>query len=121
MAWFSLLPESIRHIEVWIIKFFLFLAALAIGPWLLLILYDILLFIFRVATYHIPYIGGRARNRPRPRAPSLSEKSSGRARTLSLPISATRSTFAHAEEVTVESLRKRLSPTDDDDVAVESG
>jgi hypothetical protein len=42
------------------------------------------LYLFRYATYEVPYIGGRARNRPRPRAPSLSERPSGKARRFSL-------------------------------------
>jgi hypothetical protein len=63
----------------------LLLGCIAIGPWLLLIVYDALLYLFRTATYEIPYIGGRARNRPRPRAPSLSERPNGIARRLTLP------------------------------------
>lgn len=62
------------------------LGALTIGPWLLFIVYDAALYIFRVATYDIPYIGGRARNRPRPRAPSLTERPSGRTRTFNLSV-----------------------------------
>jgi hypothetical protein len=84
----------------------LLLGALAIGPWLLLIVYDAILYIFRAATYDIPYIGGRARNRPRPRAPSLSERPSGRSRTFSLT--------ANAEEVVegpVDGLRSRRNVT----------
>ncbi|KAH8663058.1 hypothetical protein BGZ60DRAFT_530207 [Tricladium varicosporioides] len=50
---------------------------MAIGPWVLLIIYDAILYLFRTATYEIPYIGGRARNRPRPRAPSLRTSATG--------------------------------------------
>jgi len=71
MSWFSILPASFAIVETWAVRFFLVLAAIAIGPWLLLIVYDIILYLFRTATYEIPYFGGRARNRPRPRAPSL--------------------------------------------------
>ncbi|PVH86499.1 hypothetical protein DL98DRAFT_649954 [Cadophora sp. DSE1049] len=71
MSWFSILPPSISFIETWAIRIFLMLGILAIGPWFLLIIYDMILYVFRTATYEIPYIGGRARNRPRPRAPSL--------------------------------------------------
>lgn len=60
---------------------------IAIGPWALLIIYDAILYVFRTATYKIPYIGGQARNRPRPRAPSLSERPSGKPRRFSLTIS----------------------------------
>lgn len=62
------------------------LGALTIGPWLLFLVYDAVLYIFRAATYDIPYIGGRARNRPRPRAPSLTERPSGRSRTFNLAV-----------------------------------
>ncbi len=36
--------------------------------------------------YDVPVIGGRARNRPRPRAPSLTERPNGRPRTFSVSI-----------------------------------
>ncbi|KAG4430094.1 hypothetical protein IFR05_014420 [Cadophora sp. M221] len=71
MSWFSILPPSISFIETWAIRIFIMLGVLAIGPWFLLIIYDMGLYLFRYATYEIPYVGGRARNRPRPRAPSL--------------------------------------------------
>ena len=71
-----------------------------------------ILFIVRTITYDIPYIGGRARNRPRPRAPSLSERPSGRSRTLSLPISA--KTSAELAGDTVGELKKRVAKTVDD-------
>jgi hypothetical protein len=97
------MPESLLFIETWAVRLFvsatqkmecdkligalsqLLLGFVAIGPWLLLIIYDALLYLFRTATYEIPYIGGRARNRPRPRAPSLSERPNGIARRLTLP------------------------------------
>ncbi|KAL3420769.1 hypothetical protein PVAG01_07214 [Phlyctema vagabunda] len=85
MSWFSILPKSIQFIETWAIRVFLVLGLLVIGPWLLLIVYDAVLFLFRIITYDVPYIGGRARNRPRPRAPSLTERPSGRPRTMSVP------------------------------------
>ncbi|XMA15882.1 hypothetical protein WAI453_008673 [Rhynchosporium graminicola] len=71
MSWFSILPPGISFIETWAIRIFLLLGFLAIGPWFLLIVYDMIFYIFRIATYDIPVVGGRARNRPRPRAPSL--------------------------------------------------
>jgi len=55
----------------------LFLAAAAIGPWFLIVIYDFLYYIFRITTYEIPIIGGRARGRQRPRAPSLVERPDG--------------------------------------------
>jgi hypothetical protein len=63
------------------------------------------LYLFRTATYEIPYIGGRARNRPRPRAPSLSERPSGKLRSFSLPGVPT---ALEAAEETVEGLKKRI-------------
>ncbi|KAK2809814.1 hypothetical protein FQN50_003454 [Emmonsiellopsis sp. PD_5] len=60
------------------------ICTLAIGPWAFLILYDILLYVWRASTYEIPIIGGRARGRQRPQAPSFSERPSGRRRTFSL-------------------------------------
>jgi len=75
-------------------------------------LYDVVLFIFRTITYDIPYIGGRARNRPRPRAPSLSERPSGRSRTLSLPISAKPSLEQAGD--TAGELKNRVAKTVDD-------
>jgi hypothetical protein len=80
------------------------------GPWLLFLVYDAILYIFRAATYDIPYIGGRARNRPRPRAPSLSERPSGRPRTFSLTVPGVPTSIDGAEE-TIEGLKKRLERT----------
>ena len=103
MSWFSILPAHLTIVETWIIRFFvcppqvqkqqrankitnlqLLLGILTIGPWLILILYDLVLYIFRAATYEIPYFGGRARGRQKPRAPSLAERPSGRARKFSI-------------------------------------
>ncbi len=75
-----------RH---WLISFNLhprqlLLGILTIGPWLILIVYDLVLYIARAATYEIPYFGGRARGRQKPRAPTLAERPSGRARTFSI-------------------------------------
>lgn len=104
MSWFSILPEPFAFVETWAIRFFvsylpdpqasltdstlqLLLGIIAIGPWVLLIIYDMFLYIFRTATYEIPYVGGRARNRPKPKAPSLSERPSGKPRSISLTLS----------------------------------
>ena len=65
------------------------------------------LYLFRTATYEIPYLGGRARNRPRPRAPSLSERPSGKPRSFSLTIPGAPTAVEAAEE-TVEGLKKRI-------------
>ncbi|KUJ20566.1 uncharacterized protein LY89DRAFT_446740 [Mollisia scopiformis] len=118
MAWFSILPESFAFVETWLIRLFLVLGMLVIGPWALLIVYDMILYIFRTATYEIPYIGGRARNRPRPRAPSLSERPSGKPRSFSLTVPGVPTAVEEAVEVaeeTVEGLKKRLGSTSHSD------
>jgi hypothetical protein len=74
----------------------------------LLIVYDFFLYLFRTATYEIPYIGGRARNRPRPRAPSLSERPSGKPRSFSLTVPGVPTAIEAAEE-TAEGLKKRVN------------
>jgi hypothetical protein len=80
---------------------------ITIGPWLLLIVYDMFLYIFRTAAYEIPVLGGRARNRPRPRAPSLSERPSGKLRSFSLTMPGAPMTVEPVEE-TMDGLKQRL-------------
>lgn len=60
------------------------LSAFVLGPWIFLMLYDLLLYLVRSATYEIPLIGGRARGKARPRAPSLTERPDGHRRKFSL-------------------------------------
>ena len=84
MAWFSILPPQFAFIEDWLVRLFLLLAALTIGPWLLLIVYDFVLYIIRTVWYETPYIGGRASGAQRPRAPSLGERPDGRLRRISI-------------------------------------
>jgi hypothetical protein len=55
-----------------------------IGPWAILVIYDLILYVFRAVTYEIPVIGGRARGKARPRAPSLTERPNGHRRNFSL-------------------------------------
>jgi len=55
-----------------------------IGPWAALLIYDLVLYIVRYLTYEIPVIGGRARGKARPRAPSLTERPTGHRRRFSL-------------------------------------
>ncbi|KAF2852967.1 hypothetical protein T440DRAFT_466529 [Plenodomus tracheiphilus IPT5] len=62
----------------------LVIGALIIGPWIALLLYDLVLYILRAVSYEIPYVGGRARGKARPRAPSLTERPSGNRRKFSL-------------------------------------
>jgi hypothetical protein len=54
-----------------------------IGPWAALLIYDLVLYLFRAAFFEIPYIGGRARGKARPRAPSLTERPTGHRRRFS--------------------------------------
>jgi hypothetical protein len=55
-----------------------------IGPWAALLVYDLILYLVRSVTYEIPVVGGRARGKARPRAPSLTERPTGRPRRFSL-------------------------------------
>ena len=71
-----------------------------------MIVYDIILYLFRTATYEIPYFGGRARNRPRPRAPSLSERPSGKPRRFSLTVPGVPA--VEIREGAVEGLKQRF-------------
>ncbi|EON64897.1 hypothetical protein W97_04131 [Coniosporium apollinis CBS 100218] len=86
MAWFSILPDNLSTVEAWAARIFILLGVLTIGPWALLIIYDLLLYSWRSATHEIPVIGGRARGRQRPRAPSLTERPSGHRRKFSLAV-----------------------------------
>jgi hypothetical protein len=131
MSWFSILPASISFIETWAIRIFVsrlqnpnsvtlpnkifkvVLGALTIGPWLLFIVYDVILYIFRAATYDIPYIGGRARNRPRPRAPSLTERPSGRTRTFPLAVPGGSTQVESGEGAAAELKRRPEGPSDE--------
>jgi hypothetical protein len=49
-----------------------FLAILVIGPWIIALAYDIILWVVRAIYFEIPVIGGRATGqRPPPRRPQL--------------------------------------------------
>ncbi|KAF1920832.1 hypothetical protein BDU57DRAFT_438849 [Ampelomyces quisqualis] len=84
MGFLSIVPESFAVVETWITRVFLFLGIVTIGPWAALLVYDLVLYIFRTATYKVPVVGGRARGKARPRAPSLTERPTGRPRRFSL-------------------------------------
>ncbi|TKA32003.1 hypothetical protein B0A50_01248 [Salinomyces thailandicus] len=84
MAFLSLLPEAFSTLETWVVRIFLLLAFLTVGPWIVLLVYDITLYTWRSATYDVPGVGGRARGRERPRAPSLTERPSGIKRRFSI-------------------------------------
>jgi len=92
MAWFSILPDNLSVVETWAARIFLFLGMLTIGPWAMLLVYDVLLYIWRSIAHEIPYIGGRARGKARPRAPSLKERPDGHRRKFSLAPATARNT-----------------------------
>jgi len=71
MSWYSILPEHLTVYETWAIRFFLLLSFLNIAPWLIAIIFDFLLWIYRLVYHIIPVYGGRARGQTRPRAPSV--------------------------------------------------
>lgn len=47
-------------------------------------IFDIVYYLVRVVGYEIPFIGGRAQGQRKPRAPTLTERPSGRRRAFSL-------------------------------------
>ncbi|KAI9798171.1 MAG: hypothetical protein M1833_004920 [Piccolia ochrophora] len=84
MAWSSILPADYTFLETWAARIFILLGILTIGPWVIFVVFDFLLYVFRCVSYEIPFIGGRARGRQRPRAPSLKERPDGRPRSFSI-------------------------------------
>jgi hypothetical protein len=46
--------------------------------------FDLAYYVVRVVAYQIPFIGGRAQGQHKPRAPTLTERPSGRRRAFSL-------------------------------------
>ncbi|THW21404.1 hypothetical protein D6D24_01747 [Aureobasidium pullulans] len=78
---------------------FMLLGVVTIGPWALLLVYDLLFYVYRSCAYHIPFIGGKAQGKRRPRAPSLTERPSGQRRDApKVPIpAATTGTYQHEE------------------------
>lgn len=82
LSWLSIAPHQFYVYETWLVRAFLFLGIVTIGPWVVFLFYDLVLFAWHVATYDIPYLGGRAKGRARLRAPSLTERPDGRPRTL---------------------------------------
>ncbi|KAJ5827132.1 hypothetical protein N7447_003895 [Penicillium robsamsonii] len=84
MAWYSILPPELTHLESWVARIFFFLGLITIGPWAFLVLLDATIWIYRLILWEVPYIGGRARGRQRPRAPSLNERPGGQRRAFGL-------------------------------------
>ncbi|QSZ30209.1 hypothetical protein DSL72_004729 [Monilinia vaccinii-corymbosi] len=110
MSWFSILPERLAFVEIWAMNTFFLLGMICIGPWLLFLVYDVVFYAFRLMAYEIPYLGGRARNRPRPRAPSLSERPNGqgRPRILTMPSANGSVDIAEVIEGTAEEIREKM-------------
>ncbi|KAH7045926.1 hypothetical protein B0J12DRAFT_145671 [Macrophomina phaseolina] len=96
MAWFSILPEHLSSFETWIARLFIFFGVVTIGPWACLIVYDLLLYCFRTVTFELPVLGGRARGKRRPRAPSLTERPSGQRRQFNPMLKSSDEVSAHA-------------------------
>ncbi|KAH7139042.1 hypothetical protein B0J11DRAFT_574978 [Dendryphion nanum] len=84
MGFLSILPEKLSTLETWLTRLFLLLAFICMGPWIALLVYDVLLYACRSITFEVPIVGGRARGKTRPRAPSLTERPSGHRRRFSL-------------------------------------
>jgi hypothetical protein len=101
MGLLSILPASFSTVETCLTRVFvsrrplllcfimlifiqLFFGLVMIGPWAALVVYDLVLYFFRAVTYEIPVVGGRARGKARPRAPSLTERPNGHRRQFSL-------------------------------------
>lgn len=101
MGLLSILPANLSTVETWLTRIFvsavscsvralvlitpkLVFGLAIIGPWAMLVVYDLALYVFRAITYEIPVIGGRARGKARPRAPSLTERPNGHRRKFSL-------------------------------------
>ncbi|KAH1489131.1 hypothetical protein LV164_008305 [Aspergillus fumigatus] len=71
MAWYSILPPDLIYVESWAARIFVFLGIVTIFPWAALIVFDVLLYIWRMGAFEFPVVGGRARGMQRPRAPTL--------------------------------------------------
>ncbi|TKX25588.1 hypothetical protein C1H76_2238 [Elsinoe australis] len=84
MGLFSILPEKLGYIEQGISWIFIVLGAITIGPWLLIFIYDVCLYVWRALIHDVPLIGGRAKGKQRPRAPSLATRPNGHRRRFSL-------------------------------------
>jgi hypothetical protein len=56
------------------------LGVVTIGPWALLLVYDLAYYVYRSCAYHVPFVGGKSQGKRRPRAPSLTERPGGQKR-----------------------------------------
>ncbi|KAI9864410.1 MAG: hypothetical protein M1824_005113 [Vezdaea acicularis] len=116
MGLFSILPANLSFVETWVARIFILLGILTIGPWACFLVYDLLLYIWRSVTYEIPVVGGRARGRQRPRAPSLTERPSGHKRSFSLSV-----TGGPAKGIeSLDGIRKRNASAHGPDESIEN-
>jgi hypothetical protein len=60
------------------------LGLITIGPWAFLVFLDATIWLYLMILWELPWIGGRARGRQRPRAPSLNERPGGQRRAFGL-------------------------------------
>ncbi|KAE8557014.1 hypothetical protein TMatcc_004439 [Talaromyces marneffei ATCC 18224] len=114
MAWYSLLPDSMSTWETWIIRVFIFLGVLTIGPWAGLVIFDIVYYFARVIVYEFPFIGGRANGERKPRAPTLTERPSGRRRAFSLRGEEVAGKGSHSTTLEKELMMRRLVQTENE-------
>ncbi|KAF3387229.1 hypothetical protein F1880_001034 [Penicillium rolfsii] len=84
MAWYSILPPQLIQVESWAVRIFFLLGLFTIGPWAALIIFDAVLYLYRMILWELPWIGGRAHGQQRPRAPSLQERPHGQRRAFGL-------------------------------------
>ena len=88
------------------------------SPWLLAILIDLFLYIFRQVWYWVPIWGGRARGERRPRTPSLEN---ARRRTLSLAEMMGSASPGRVRETSMRQRRERNTSQRNLDEAVDEG
>jgi len=123
MGYLSLLPDHLSTFETWLARIFvwlsnlhtlqgcadliqLLLGAVTMGPWILVLIYDIILYAWRTITYGL---GMSVHGGQWPQAPSLTKRPSGHRKRFSLAALDPKScTDEHASESTY---RGRESPT----------
>ncbi|KIW08359.1 uncharacterized protein PV09_01275 [Verruconis gallopava] len=117
LPWSSVFSENVsatlHMIESWISSMFFVLFLITIGPWFAFLIYDVILYVFRTITYEIPIIGGRARGRERPRAPSLKERATGDPRVMGIGVPA--ATYVEQEDVEEEGRHSTVEVTSNDE------
>ncbi|KAF2665689.1 hypothetical protein BT63DRAFT_428638 [Microthyrium microscopicum] len=74
---FAGISSLLATVISWVTTISFYMAILFIGPWIVALVYDVLLYLWRSISYEIPVIGGRARGRQPPRPPTLTERPDG--------------------------------------------